>query len=232
MILIDKCAYTNNLAKSNPTIKFIIGMIFLFASMAINNLIILLSIAISMSFVIVGIAKIDIGNYLKLIKIPMYFLIVGIIVNFISISFNSDGFIYSFKIFSLHIGVSIASINSSIYILFRAMACLTCVYFFVLTTPFNQLLMILKKLYIPDTIIELIMLVYRFIFIFLEEVEDIRKSQQLRFGYINIKNSYKSIGLLGNLLYKRLMKRYEDMSISLDMKLYNGKFYIIEDEYV
>ena len=232
MILIDKYAYTNNLAKSNPTIKFIIGTIFLFASMIINNVFILFSIMTLMSITIIGIAKIDIINYLKLIKIPMYFLIVGVIANAINISFNADGFVYSFKILNMYIGVSIVSINTSIYIFFRSIACLTCVYFFVLTTPFNQLLMLLKKLHIPDTIVELIMLVYRFIFIFLEEVEEIKKSQELRFGYTNLKNSYKSIGILGNLLYKRLMKRYEDMSISLDMKLYNGKFYIAEDEYV
>ncbi|MEG2789687.1 MAG: CbiQ family ECF transporter T component, partial [Romboutsia sp.] len=74
--------------------------------------------------------------------------------------------------------------------------------------------------------------VYRFIFIFLEEVVDIKKSQELRFGYINLKISYKSIGLLGNLLYQRMMKRYDDMSISLDMKLYDGKFHIVGDENV
>ena len=232
MILIDKYAYTNNLAKSNPTIKLIIGMVFLFASMIINNLVILFGIMVLMSMIIVGIAKIDITNYLKLIKIPMYFLIAGVIANTINISFDSEGFMYSIKVSNMYIGVSMTSISTSIYVFFRAIACLTCVYFFVLTTPFNQLLMILKKLHIPDTIVELIMLVYRFIFIFLEEVEEIKKSQELRFGYTNLKNSYKSIGILGNLLYKRLMKRYEDMSISLDMKLYNGKFYIAEDEYV
>ncbi|MGL4914480.1 MAG: CbiQ family ECF transporter T component, partial [Romboutsia sp.] len=75
-------------------------------------------------------------------------------------------------------------------------------------------------------------LVYRFIFIFLEEVSDIRKSQQLRFGYINLKTSYNSCGILGNMLFKRMMKRYEDMCISLDMKLYDGKFHIVGDENV
>lgn len=73
------------------------------------------------------------------------------------------------------------------------------------------------------------MLIYRFIFIFLEELIDIKKSQELRFGYINLKTSYKSIGILGSLLFKRLIKKYEDMSISLDMKLYDGKFHIVGD---
>jgi len=86
----------------------------------------------------------------------------------------------------------------------------------------------MKKLHIPDNFVELAMLTYRFIFIFLEEFMEIYKSQELRFGYINIKNSYRSLGLLANLLYNRLIKRYEDMCISLDMKLYDGEFHIVE----
>ncbi|WP_330676180.1 CbiQ family ECF transporter T component, partial [Paraclostridium sordellii] len=77
-----------------------------------------------------------------------------------------------------------------------------------------------------DLLIELMILTYRFIFIFLEEVKDIYKSQQLKFGYINLNNSYNSTALLIKVLFFRMMKKYEDMSITLDIKLYNGKFHI------
>ncbi|MVO73072.1 cobalt ECF transporter T component CbiQ, partial [Paeniclostridium sordellii] len=75
-------------------------------------------------------------------------------------------------------------------------------------------------------LIELMILTYRFIFIFLEEIKDIYKSQQLKFGYINLKNSYNSTALLIKVLFFRMMKKYEDMSITLDIKLYDGKFHI------
>lgn len=61
----------------------------------------------------------------------------------------------------------------------------------------------------------------------MEEINDIRKSQQLRFGYINLRTLYKSLGILGSLLYERMMKRYNDMCIYLDMKLNDGKFHIM-----
>ncbi|HSQ87784.1 cobalt ECF transporter T component CbiQ [Romboutsia sp.] len=232
MLLIDKYAYTNNLTNINPQIKVTVGIIFLIISMLTKNILFLMSIMILMSMTIVCIAKIDIMSYMKLLRIPMYFLFMGIIINLINISFESNMLIYSFKIDNVYIGVSKESLNTSIYILFRSMSCLTCVYFFILTTPFNQIIFSLKNLHISDTVIEIAMLVYRFIFIFLEEVADIRKSQQLRFGYINLKTSYKSIGLLGNMLFKRMMKRYDDMCISLDMKLYDGKFHMVGDKNV
>lgn len=232
MLLIDKYAYTNNLRYLSPSIKVSIGAIFLLASMLISSKIILLGIMILMSIAVVCIAKVDLKGYFKLLRIPLYFLFIGIGLNLINVSFESKDLIYSFKAFSVYIGVSNTSINTSMYILCRAISCLTCVYFIVLTTPFNQLLFLLKKMHISDTIIELSMLVYRFIFIFLEEVSDIKKSQQLRFGYINLKTSYRSLGLLGSLLFKRMMKRYDDMCISLDMKLYDGKFHIVGDKNV
>ncbi|MCR8745646.1 cobalt ECF transporter T component CbiQ [Romboutsia lituseburensis] len=232
MLLIDKYAYTNSLTEINPKIKGSIGLIFLIISMAFKNIFCLISIITFMSSLIVFLAKIDLKSYLKLVKIPMYFLIMGVLINLINISFDSKGLIYSFNIMSLNIGISNKSIITSIHILFRAIACLTCIYFFILTTPFNQIIFLLKKLHISDTVIELSMLVYRFIFIFLEEVSDIRKSQQLRFGYINLKTSYNSVGILGNMLFKRMMKRYDEMCISLDIKLYDSKFHIVGDENV
>lgn len=232
MILIDKYAYTNQLRHISPKIKGTAGALFLILSMLINSKLILIGIMILMSLIIVCAAKIDLKNYIKLLKIPLYFLFMGIGLNLINIGFSSENMIYSFNINGLYIGTSIDSINTSLYILIRSMSCLSCVYFIVLTTPFNDLMFLLKKMMLPDTVIELSMLIYRFIFIFLEEVMDIRKSQQLKFGYINLKSSYKSVAMLASILFKRMMIRYEDLSISLDIKLYNGEFHIVGDEHV
>lgn len=229
MIVIDKYAYSNGLRNTNPNARFIIGISFLLESMLIRNLVILSLIIILMSAIIVGIAKIDIKGYIKLLKIPIIFLFMSIMMTLINISNDPNSLIKSFCICSKYIGISKTSIDTSIYILFRAISCLTCIYFIMLTIPFNELLFIFKNLHIPSIILELSMLIYRFIFIFLEEVSNIRRSQELRFGYISIKTSYESFGILGSLLYKRMMIRYEEMCISLDMKLYNDKFHIIGD---
>lgn len=232
MLLIDKYAYTNRLRNLSPGIKASIGAIFLIASMLFKNLYILIGNILFMSFIIVVVAKIDFKSYINILKIPMYFLLMGVGMNLLNISVDGKELLYGCKFFSFYIGISKISIDTSIHILFRAISCLTCVYFFMLTTPFNQLIFLLKKLHLPDNLIEVTMLIYRFIFILLEEVSDIKKSQELRFGYINLKTSYKSLGILVNLLYRRIMKRYDDMCVSLDIKLYDGKFHIIGDEHV
>ena len=227
-MIIDDYAYKNKLSKVNPNMKFAIGMLLLILSL-INpyNYISLIIIAI-MSLVIVGIAKIELKDYIHFIKIPLVFLIISIIMILLTFSKDKEVLLYSIKIGSLYIGVSNESIISSTHLFFRALSCLTCIYFIMLTTPFNQLIFVFKKLHLPDIVLEISMLMYRFIFIFMEEVADIRKSQELRFGYVNLKNGYNSFGLLVNMLFKRMMIRYDEMSIALDMKLYDGTFYIVE----
>lgn len=229
-MIIDDYAYKNKLSKANPNMKFAIGMLLLILSL-INpyNYISLLVIGI-MSFVIVGIAKIELKDYIHFIRIPFVFLILSIIMILLNFSKDKESLLYSINIGSLYIGVSNESIVSSTRLFFRALSCLTCIYFIMLTTPFNQLIFVFKKLHLPDIVLEISMLMYRFIFIFMEEVADIRKSQELRFGYINLKNAYNSFGLLVNMLFKRMMIRYDEMSIALDMKLYDGTFYIVEED--
>ena len=229
-MIIDDYAYKNKLYKVNPNKKFIIGMLLLILSL-INpfNYISLLIIAL-MSFVIVVIAKIELKDYLHFIKIPLTFLIISIIMILLNFSHNKEIFLYSIKIGNLYVGVTNESLKSAMHLVFRALSCLTCIYFIMLTTPFYQLIFVFKKLHLPDVVLEISMLMYRFIFIFMEEVSDIRKSQELRFGYINLKNGYNSFGLLVSMLFKRMMIRYDEMSIALDMKLYDGTFHIVGDE--
>lgn len=229
-MIIDDYAYKNKLYKVNPNKKFIIGMLLLILSL-INpfNYISLLIIAL-MSFVIVVIAKIELKDYLHFIKIPLTFLIISIIMILLNFSHNKEIFLYSIKIGNLYVGVTNESLKSAIHLFFRALSCLTCIYFIMLTTPFYQLIFVFIKLHLPDVVLEISILMYRFIFIFMEEVSDIRKSQELRFGYINLKNGYNSFGLLVSMLFKRMMIRYDEMSIALDMKLYDGTFHIVGDE--
>lgn len=226
MLEIDNCAYLNNIKDVNPLIKLGITFIGVIASMLTQNVNIHILIMLFMTALILFIARVDVKLYIRCLKIPMIFLIIGIGLNLINISFENKDYIFNVNILGLYIGTTEFAIKSSVNILLRAMSCIISIYFLILTTPFNQLIIVLKKLHIPHTLIELMILIYRFIFIFIEEAEEIYKSQQLKFGYTNLRTSYNSMSLLIKTLFFRMMRRYEDMSISLDIKLYDGKFHV------
>lgn len=226
MLEIDNCAYLNNIKDVNPLIKLGITSIGVIASMLTQNAKIHILIMLFMTSIIIFIARVDVKLYIRCLKIPMFFLVLGIGLNLINISFENKDYIFNINILGLYIGTTEFAVKSSVNILLRAMSCIISIYFLILTTPFNQLIIVLKKLHIPHILIELMILIYRFIFIFIEESEEIYKSQQLKFGYTNLKTSYNSMSLLIKTLFFRMMRRYEDMSTSLDIKLYDGKFHV------
>ena len=179
-MIIDDYAYKNKLFKVNPNLKFSIGMLFLIISLISPYNILSVLIILGMSFTIVGIAKIEVKDYIHFIKIPFAFLVISIIMILINFSGDKSVLLHYIKVGNLYIGVSQTSIDTSVHLFF-------------------------------------------------EEVADIRTSQELRFGYINLKNGYRSFGLLVNMLFKRMMIRYDEMSIALDMKLFDGTFHIVGD---
>ena len=64
-MIIDDYAYKNKLFKVNPNLKFSIGMLFLIISLISPYNILSVLIRLGMSFTIVGIAKIEVKDYIK-----------------------------------------------------------------------------------------------------------------------------------------------------------------------
>lgn len=84
----------------------------------------------------------------------------------------------------------------------------------------------MKKLKIPNLFIELMILIYRSIFIFLEEMHNIDLAQRLKFGYENKANSLRSISLLVSNLFRKIIEKHQEMNLALECKLYDGEFKI------
>ncbi|MCM8778897.1 MAG: hypothetical protein NC898_02055 [Candidatus Omnitrophica bacterium] len=90
------------------------------------------------------------------------------------------------------------------------------------STPFEDILSALSRLKLSQILIEIFYLMYKFIFIFFDEVSDIYYAQKSRLGYKDTKTSLKSLGVLigiliirsfqkANLLYEAILSRgYKD----------------------
>ena len=82
----------------------------------------------------------------------------------------------------------------------------------------------MKKAQFPALLIELTMLMYRFIFIFADEFLIIKRAQDMRFGFKGLKNSYQSLGVLIKILFFQTFDRFNKMILSLEMKFFDGDF--------
>lgn len=223
MLTIDRYAYTNKLSESNPFLKFMVVVIALAITTTIRSIYINIIIFAGMFFMTTVAAEIPVLKYCKILSIPIGFLLVSTIAILISVS-KIDIFLYRIDIFGYYVGITKSSVEESIYLVTRVLASISTTFFLGLTTPLNNLVKVFLKLHLPKSLIELIVLIYRSIFIFLEEANEIYIGQELKFGYSNFKNSLKSTGLLLRSLFLRVILRYKEMVVILECKLYDGEF--------
>jgi len=232
MISIDKLSYISQLRKVNPMEKFIFAILTMLLSIYLNNILISVMVIILMGFITVYKGKIPLNSYLVLMLIPLGFLIMGVITIAITIGDYTSHTLFGFTILGVKFGCSSESIIESLKVLFRSLAAVSCLYFLSLSTPIIELLSVLTKLKVPKLFVELMSLIYRFIFIILGTINMIYISQDSRLGYSNLKTGYNSLGKLIGSLFLSSYKRSQDMYTALESRCYEGEINVIENIYI
>lgn len=104
----------------------------------------------------------------------------------------------------------------------RSLACVSCLLLIVFTIPFTELLSVLRRWHIPVILLDLLLLMHRFIFLFLDVAVQLQLAQRARGGYSNRQRWMQSIGLLVGQLVVRSLQRYQQFSLGLAARGFNG----------
>jgi len=216
---IDYIAHTNELRNINSSIKFITAILLMILVFVVNMPIFSLLITFLMTIILILVAKVPIKFYLKFISIPFAFSLITCVV--MAFFFGSGTVIYETGI--LGIVVREDALALAVLTFSRTLACFSALGFLALTTPISEILNKLHKIKVPKIFIEIALLMYNIIFVFLEQVKIMTNAQETRMGYNGVKNSYRSLGLLvANLFFKSLDKS-EQLQNALDSRGYDGE---------
>lgn len=220
----DYIAHNNRLSQANPYFKLFGSVIAMLATLFLNNLYLDVAVFVLMAVLIMAIAKISIKNYLKFITIPFIFTAITCIY---LVLFTGTGTpIYNTGFFGLIITDN--SLSLGIYTFGRVFACFSCLGFLALTTPIAMILHCLGKLKVPKVLIEIALLMYNTIFIFLDELNTMRNAQESRMGYRGIKSTYRSLGSLFSNLFLISLDKSEKLQCALDSRCFTGEMPIYE----
>lgn len=226
MLDLDAYAYSNPWSRKAPEGKVLLGLGALLLAMLAGKLWIHGLIFLFLSFLVVASVKIPFLYYIKLFRIPVSFLMLGVLSMLVSLSTTGDGLVARVPLGAVTIGISFASLPLVFLLLGRCLATLSALYFMALTVPLNQMIRLMKKIRIPILLIELMVLMYRFIHVFLTSVQESVEALQLRNGFINGKTARKSVVLLMVMTYNKVMASYDDWLMVLETKNYNGNFHV------
>jgi cobalt/nickel transport system permease protein len=220
---IDTLAYTNRLRYLPPSHK--LGFASLVLAMAYAAPVtIQVWIALWLGVWIVGYAGIPIGTYLRLLALPMGFLLTSLPAIVLGFGAGGADVAWGLPIGNHLIYISLQGLHQALSLGARSMAVTSCVFFVMLTIPFVDLLDILRRCKVPTLLIELMLLMYRFIFTLLRTSQQLWIAQHSRNGYRTGKLGLRSVGILAGQLLQRSLINYRQVSLSLASRGFTGEF--------
>lgn len=222
-------SYNSKINSWNPHLKFWYSMVLIVLGIILSNIYISISIVFICGFITIFLGKISLKKYIDFFKVPIIFLLISVAVININFSKNITDFYY-FNIEDLYIYTTDENIKKSCILFWRALSGVSSMYMLALSTPLNEIIYVMKKARTPKIIIELMYLVYRFIFIMRDSYKSMRKSIESRLGFRDYRTSLLSFGkIISNILIVSLRKS-NSFYDSMESRGYKGeiRFFIKE----
>lgn len=108
-----------------------------------------------------------------------------------------------------------------------AFGAVSCLYFLALSTPLTDIFYVLEKLKCPFLIIELMLLIYRFVFILWSVAGELGKAADSRLGNLDFKTAVRTSGQMFATLFIRALKRSSAIYDAMESRGYNGRINVL-----
>jgi cobalt/nickel transport system permease protein len=228
-IYIETLAHTNRLRDLPPAHKLGLAFAVLFIAF-ISHAPVQLAIIFWMAVWTVGYAGIPAGIYLKMMAGAGVFLLVSLpalAVNIISGSqmhlLQGDEWVGA-VLGGWYFYISRTGTHTALGIAARSGACVSCLFFALLTVPFSEILQVLRQMGCPALLTELLLLMYRFIFVLLRTAAELWVARESRNGNRSWRIAWGSLGLLISQLFITTFERYRQVSLTLASRGFTGEF--------
>ncbi len=193
-MLTEQSAYTNRWRQVTPVAKGFFSFCGMIAAFAAGSPQAALLIALILVAAATFGAGIPLLRYLRVAAPALLFLSASALSLLVSFDFSHNS---SFWL-SLHPAKS--ELPRIAQICCRSLACLTALLFLALTTPLSDIISLLRRCRLPDTLLDLMTLCYRTLFVLSEAVHETITAQSARLGYATFSHSLRSLGgMIANL---------------------------------
>lgn len=229
-MLLDSFAYNNGLKNVHPVEKLIFSLLTMVIGFipSIYSSGLIISIMATAVIIKGGVSP---KIYLRLMILPLVFLGMSILPILISTGVSADCSLLHFPFFKTTVGITYNSLKKSGFLCIRSMALVSCLYFISLTTPILDMIAMLKKLKVPDILIDLMLLIYRQLFVIMNTAARIYVAQNSRLGYGTFTSGLNSLGRLVSYLIVQSFSNAERLYTALVSRGYEGNLRVLERNY-
>ena len=228
MIAIDKLCYNSRLRYENAGEKSAFAVITLCICVMSRSIAVAGVVLAVTGILTVKKGGVPVFRYLKFLTIPLAFLLLSTLAIMFHIK-REPLDLFAIPLGGWYLTAGTDSFFYAVQLVFTALAAVSCLYFLSFTTPMPDILEVLKKLHCPALLMELMLLIYRFIFILLDTADAINTSQSCRLGNRNYRTALKSFGLLGSALMIRAVQRSGRLYDAMEARCYDGRIQVLSE---
>jgi cobalt/nickel transport system permease protein len=214
-VLIDQCAYSNRWRAVTPAAKGIFALAGFVSAFAAGTPAAALCIALLMSATTIFGAGIPLARFVRAACVPFGFFLLGSVSLACSVEYHGG----DFSIVWLPNGPAPVA-----RVVARSCAALASLLFFALTTPMIDQIALFRRLKIPETLIEIMVLCYRMLFVFSATLRDVHTAQDARLGYATPKLALRSMGSMAAGLTVQIWRRAQALHLGAMSRNGEGPF--------
>lgn len=223
MHIIDCYAYSNKIRAVDPAQKAGLAVIVLLLCLVFNHpAVSLLAVAWMWGLAVwqAGLPVLIFGRVL----VAELFLCLATVAVALSISLTAPANpeAWLLPVGPLWISSTPADIYKAANLVLRALGAASAMNFLALTTPLVDLVDLLRRLRFSPILIDLMTVMYRFIFVLLDSLNRMYMAQDSRLGYSSYWRGMSSAGLLGSRLFVDAFQRSRRLQTALDARGYEG----------
>jgi cobalt/nickel transport system permease protein len=219
--LLDDYAQRNALKDVSPKVKLLLGLGSILLCISSSTPVAPIFVAASMSAIIVGMAKIPARFYAKLLLIPLSFALLSSAV--VAFMHGTGAPIFSVDILGFSLAIRTDGANLALLLIARTLGGMCSLFFIALTTPMIEIFSVLKSVRIPEVLLELSMMIYRYIFVFLDQAAMIHHAQTMRLGDSSLTARVHSFAMLCSVLFLQAWEQGERLIVAMDARCYDGR---------
>ncbi|PKL70627.1 MAG: cobalt ECF transporter T component CbiQ [Methanomicrobiales archaeon HGW-Methanomicrobiales-1] len=224
--LLEDIAQKNGLREVNVYLKLTVGLGAILLCLISASYLAPLFIALILTGAILILARVDLKTYAELFLAPLFFALISVS-GIILITGGSDIFWRWDILPGFALSITRESINQGVFVFCRVIGGMSAMIFIALTTPMTDIFIVLRRCRVPEVVIDLMMIIYRTIFILIDQVIQIYHAQIMRLGYSTYRESLYSFATLCGATFIASWDAGDDLIRAMDARCYDGKFALL-----
>jgi cobalt/nickel transport system permease protein len=226
---IDAYAYANRLRWAHPAEKIIFASVTVTICLVSRSPLVCLLGLLLAALEVTVLAGISLGAFWYFIRLPIGFILIGVLtIAVIGVPTGTPGSLVVVPIGAWMVGVTAGSLAEAGRVLSVSLASVALTLALALTTPMVDITEQLRRWHVPALFVELMTLIYRFIFVLLETAQAMRLAQEARLGYSSWRRWLRSAGMLASNLYLRANVRASALFTALSARGYTGDLTVLQ----